>query len=108
MLKWTHKHIPINVSLCRNVNGNTIDICLVNADQDQLVEKMFSNMNQIAQRVYQLAMWSWVLEAINEKLKESKQDELLSKVDLDDCTDDKWAKRPRRITAILKIHLIHY
>ena len=51
---------------------------------------MVSNMNQIAQRVYQLAeeKWGWVLEAIDGKLKESEQDELHSEVDLDDCTDD--------------------
>ena len=90
MLQWTHKHVPISVSLCSNVNGHTVPFCLVDTDQDQLVEKMVSNMNQIAQRVYQLAKekWGWVLEAIDGKLKESEQDELHSEVDLDDCTDD--------------------
>ena len=36
--------------------------------------KMVSNINQIAQRVYQLAddKWGWVVEAIHEKLKESE------------------------------------
>ena len=35
---------------------------------------MVSNINQIAQRVYQLAddKWGWVVEAIHEKLKESE------------------------------------
>ena len=80
MLRWTHKHVPVSVSLCSNVEGQTDPVCLVDADQDQLVTHMVSHMNGIANRVYELAeeKWGWVLEAIDEKLRESEEDELNS------------------------------
>ena len=78
MLQWTHKHVPVSVSICSNVEGHTNPVCLVDADQDQLVQSMVCHMNEIAECVYELAeeKWGWVLDAIDEKLKkESHQQE---------------------------------
>ncbi|MEW8546762.1 MAG: hypothetical protein AB2693_24875, partial [Candidatus Thiodiazotropha sp.] len=54
------------------MEGHTDPLCIVDADQDQLVAKMVSEMNHIANGVYELAedKWGWVLEAIDEKLRE--------------------------------------
>ena len=52
MLQWTHKHIPISVSICSNVEGYIDPVCIVNANQNQLVENMVTEMNAIALRVY--------------------------------------------------------
>ena len=74
MLQWTHKHVPVSVSICSNVKGHTEPVCLVESQQDQLVEKRVSQMSVIANRVYELAeeKWGWVLEAIGEKILESE------------------------------------
>ena len=90
MLRWTHKHAPVSVSLCSNVEGQTDPVCLVDADQDQLVTHMVSHMKGIANRVYELAeeKWGWVLEAIDEKLRESEEDELNSDADVVERSGD--------------------
>ena len=77
MLQWTHRHVPISVSLCSNVEGHSEPICIVEASQDRLVESMVACMNEIATRVYELAedKWGWVLEAINEAIKKEDTDQ---------------------------------
>ena len=76
MLQWTHKHIPISVSICSNVEGYIDPVCIVNANQNQLVENMVTEMNAIALRVYKFAKekWGWVLEAINEKVRQNEEE----------------------------------
>ena len=78
MLQWTHKHVPVSVSICSNVEGHTDPICIVDYNQDQLVEKMVSQINDIALEVYKLAreMWGWVLGAINDKIREQEEEYL--------------------------------
>ena len=86
-LQWTQKHLPISVSICSNVEGHTNPMCIVEIDQDQLVEKMVATMNDIASRVNELAeeKWGWVLEAIDEKIEKDEIDrEECEYVDLQD------------------------
>lgn len=54
-IHWTAKHVPISVSICRNVDGFNEPMCFVEPDQDQLVQSMVSRMRHIADRVYELA-----------------------------------------------------
>ena len=70
-LQWTHKHIPVSVSLCSNVEGHSEPTCIVESDQDRLVKSMVTIINEIATCVYELAeeKWGWVLEAIDETIK---------------------------------------
>ncbi|MEW8119475.1 MAG: hypothetical protein AB2792_20110, partial [Candidatus Thiodiazotropha sp.] len=91
MLQWTHKHVPVSVSICSNVKGHTEPVCLVESQQDQLVEKMVSQMSVIANRVYELAeeKWGWVLEAIGEKILESEEEALDLEVDPQHYSQDK-------------------
>ena len=78
VLEWTQKHVPISVSICSNVKGYTEPICIVEHTQDKLVGKMVDTMKDIANRVFQLAedKWGWVLEAIDEQLRQQEFDEV--------------------------------
>ena len=71
MLQWTHKLIPVSVSLCSNVEGHNEPTCIVEPYQDRLVQSMVTLMNEIATCVNELAKekWGWVLEAIDETIK---------------------------------------
>ena len=75
-LQWTHRHVPISVSICSNVEGHIQPVCIVDQDQDSLVQLMLSALEVIACRVIQLAeeKWGWVLEAIDEKLIKEKSE----------------------------------
>ena len=88
MLQWTHKHIPISVSICSNVEDHTNPLCLVDADQDQLVKSMVNHIKQIAQRVYELAVkkWGWVLATIEQRIQ--KDDVMLEEEDSENEMDD--------------------
>ena len=69
LLEWTQKHVPISVSLCSNVEGYMDAICIVEENQDTLVEKMVNTLKEIANRVFETAetKWGWVLKAIDEQ-----------------------------------------
>ena len=90
MLQWTHKHMPVSVSICSNVEGYLDPVCLVDGDQDKLVQSMVSVMNQIALRVNELAKekWDWVLEAIDAKLNESSEDTEVDSSSEDELCDE--------------------
>ncbi len=46
-LQWTHKHLPISVSVCSNVPGYTTPRCFVNADMDELLSRMIGELRSI-------------------------------------------------------------
>lgn len=50
-LMWTHKHHPISVAICSNVEGFDVPHCIVNADLDELVPQMVQYMEQIVETV---------------------------------------------------------
>ena len=109
-LQWTHKHIPISVSICSNVEGHREPICIVEIDEDCLVQQMVLSLNVIANRVLELAeeKWGWVLEAIDEKLKEeNSEQEACEDTDLDDSQDDvdeEETPRKRRSHPLQKLY----
>ena len=74
MLEWTQKHVPVSVSICSNVENNKEPFCIVEQDQDKLVQQMVAAMKCIANRVYELAdeKWGWVLEEIDERLRHAE------------------------------------
>ena len=90
-LQWTNRHVPVSVPLCDNVEGHTEPICIVEADQDRLVQSMVTCMNEIAIRVNELAeeKWGWVLEAIDETTrKEDIDQKRFEEIDLEDSSED--------------------
>ena len=92
-LQWTQEHKPISVSICSNVHGHTEPFCIVEPDQDNLVEKMVTALQEIAMNVYELSenTWGWVLKKINDKLEEEKRKETQSgdeAVHFDDDEDE--------------------
>lgn len=74
MLEWTQKHVPVSILICSNVENNTEPFCIVEQDQDKLVQQMVAAMKCIANRVYELAdeKWGWVLEEIDERLRHAE------------------------------------
>lgn len=74
MLEWTQKHVPVSISICCNVENNTEFFCIVEQDQDKLVQQMVAAIKFIANRVYELAdeKWGWVLEEIDERLRHAE------------------------------------
>ncbi|WAR06800.1 hypothetical protein MAR_016758 [Mya arenaria] len=72
-LQWTQKHVPISVSICSNVEGHTEPVCLIDTEQDQLVERMVSHLHLIAEQVQAMSeqKWGWVLKAIDKKIQEN-------------------------------------
>ena len=86
-LHWTAKHIPVSVSICSNVEGYTDPVCFVDPEQDELVRMMVGHMEEIAERVYELAeeKWGWVLEKIDEKIN---KDNIYEEEMEDDCTEN--------------------
>ena len=105
-LQWTHRHIPISVSICSNVEGHIQPLCIVEQDQDRLVQLMVSALDVIACRVNQLSeeKWGWVLEAIDEKLiKEKSEGETCKgffKEDSQDELDQEEKESQRNKTVI--------
>ena len=95
MLQWTHRHVPISVSMCSNVEGHSEPICIVEANQDRLVESMVAYMNEIAARVYELAedKWGWVLEAIDEVIKKDTIDREQLEEEEEDSSEDELDDR---------------
>ena len=69
------------------MEGHTDPVCIVDANQDQLVERMVSTMNNIADRVRELAdeKWGGVFQKINDKLRECQEQEF------NDCSDDEMS-----------------
>ena len=47
-LEWTKEHKAISVSICSNVKGFTHPKCFVESDEDTLLEKMISYLNEIS------------------------------------------------------------
>jgi hypothetical protein len=54
-LTWTHRHMPISVSVCSNVPDYAAPHCIVNEDPDSLTLQMVTYMRRIAERTYELA-----------------------------------------------------
>jgi hypothetical protein len=70
-LTWVQQHVPISVSICSNVEGFTEPLCIVEPDQDKLVEAMVASLLEIGAKSNELAeeKWGWVLEEIESKLQ---------------------------------------
>lgn len=54
-LKWTSQHTPISVSVCSNVEGFTTPHCIVDPNDDNLVQEMVTYMTEISKAGEQLA-----------------------------------------------------
>lgn len=70
-LQWTQQHVPVSVSLCSNIEGHTDPFCIVEPDQDKLVQSMIAALTEMADRVFELSegRWGWVLQAIAKKVE---------------------------------------
>ena len=92
MLQWTRRHVPISVSLCSNVEGYSQPTCIMDADQDRLVESMVTSMNEIATYVHELAeeKGGWVLEAIDKTMEkeDSTDKKRFEEEEAGDSSDD--------------------
>lgn len=106
-LQWTQKYVPISVFICSNVEGHTVPVCLVDADQNQLVLSMVTRMIDIADSVYELAKkkWGWVLRAIDDKIdKDEANDE---DVDMEGSSGDEMKMRrklgKRRRSTLIRL-----
>jgi hypothetical protein len=95
-LQWSHKHVPMSVSVCSNVDGFKQPKCFVNIDTDDLLKSMVDYMYLISNTAYILARekWSHVVEMLKDendvqpsrkKMRRSEQteDETLDKDDYD-------------------------
>ncbi|XP_053391893.1 uncharacterized protein LOC128554633 [Mercenaria mercenaria] len=117
-LQWTQKHVPISVSICSNVEGHTEPMCIVEPDQDLLVQKMIEAMQHVANTVYQLAeeKWGWVLDAIDEKVnqdleaeeQEEQEAEEGQEQDEEEEQDGEDNKRPLHPLKTLYGYLVGY
>ncbi len=69
-LKFTHRHIPISVSVCSNLPGFEQASCFVDSDLDALLSSMIKYLQEIQRRSAELAevKWGWVLEEIMSKM----------------------------------------
>ena len=47
-LKWINDHRPISVSINSNIPNFSVPVCFVDADEDNLLKKMFNHLNDIA------------------------------------------------------------
>ena len=78
--------------MCSNVEGHSQPVCIVETDQDRLVQSMVTIMNEIATCVYELAeeKWGWVLEAIDETIKKDGiiDRERFEEIDLEDSSEE--------------------
>ncbi len=61
-LQFTHRHIPVSVSICSNLPGLQQAQCFVDRDLDSLLVKMLESLNEIQRRSTELAedQWGWV------------------------------------------------
>ncbi|KAL5020686.1 hypothetical protein ScPMuIL_002230, partial [Solemya velum] len=53
-LTFTHRHIPISVSVCSNVPGFTEAHCVVDSNMDALIERMIRYMSRIREECQRL------------------------------------------------------
>lgn len=60
MLEWTHKHVPVSVSICGNVEGFTDSISNIEHDQDTLIERVVRILTDIANTANELAENKWL------------------------------------------------
>ena len=49
-IRWEEKHIPISVGVGSNIPGHTKGVCFVNADLDELLDGMLTEMHKIAKK----------------------------------------------------------
>ena len=98
-LRWTHKHVPISVSICSNVVGFTEAKCFVDVDTDRLLKSMVDYMYQISDAVYKLALqrWSHVFDVLEIHLSPSRK---RSSQEMEDETEE---KRVEEVTRIAKL-----
>ena len=81
-LKWTHKHIPVSVSVSSNVPGFTEPKCVINSEPSSLVKSLLEYLHNISDRSYSLhkATLQHILNEIETKKDEFefKNEQLLS------------------------------
>ena len=58
-LVWTHRHTPLSVSSCSNVNGYLEPVCEIEREPDELVEKFVDDLLDIQAEVSRLARIRW-------------------------------------------------
>ncbi len=75
-LQWTHKHLPISVSVCSNVPGFTSPRCFVNADMDKLLSSMIGELRSIQSACSTLAeaKWGKYADALKERMEKLNKD----------------------------------
>ena len=71
ILKWTHQHLPICVSICSNVEDYTEPRCIIDSEVDSLIGHMVDYMTQIGHKSYQLAphKFAAVFEALENDIQ---------------------------------------
>ena len=58
-LTWSHRHHPISVSVCSNIDGFIKPKCFVDMDTDDLLQCMVEYMYLISDTAYKLAREKW-------------------------------------------------
>ena len=81
-LKWTHKHIPVSVSVSSNVPGFTEPKCFINSEPSSLVKSLLEYLHNISDKSYSLhkATLQHIFNEIETKKDEFKfkKEQLLS------------------------------
>ncbi len=69
-LEWTHKHVPISVSVCSNIPGFDRAQCLINEDLDSLLSGMLSSLSSMRDKCLELSedRWGWVLKELDSRM----------------------------------------
>ena len=71
-LTWLEKHLPVSVSLCSNVENFKESFCIVEPDEDKLVNGMIEYMMEISTAVQEMAeeKWGWVIQELDAMIAE--------------------------------------
>ena len=80
-IKFYQRHNPISVAICSNVDGYEEPEVIIDADPDQLVNKLVSKLNAISKKASQLSLQklSWVKEKLEYLLETYKPKERMKR-----------------------------
>ncbi|KAL5019438.1 hypothetical protein ScPMuIL_003476, partial [Solemya velum] len=89
-MQWTHRHVPISVSVSSNVPGFTEPSCIVDVEPKALVARMMDRLQLIAAAANRQAKQKWgeYEETVGDMVKAAKEEESDVQQDNDDEEDD--------------------
>ncbi|KAL5019000.1 hypothetical protein ScPMuIL_004722, partial [Solemya velum] len=89
-MQWTHRHVPISVSISSNVPGFTEPSCIVDVEPKALVARMMDRLQLIAAAANRQAKQKWgeYEKTVGDMVKAAKEEESDVQQDNDDEEDD--------------------